>query len=69
MLWKSGQGFRTLESIFNIPIKGFINGLAFTSDGQHLIAAVGQEHRLGRWWRDPSAKNSVVVIPLKRNTS
>ncbi|XP_034239703.1 U3 small nucleolar RNA-interacting protein 2 [Thrips palmi] len=69
MLWKSGQGFRTLESMFHIPIKGFINGLAFTSDGRHLIAAVGQEHRLGRWWRDASVKNSVVVIPLKQKTS
>ena len=55
-------------SVFHIPIKGFINALAFTSDGQHLIAAVGQEHRLGRWWRDSSAKNSVVIIPLQQSS-
>jgi len=67
MLWKSGQGFRSLVSVFHIPIQGFINSLAFTSDGQHLIAAVGQEHRLGRWWRNPNAKNSVVIIPLQKN--
>ncbi|XP_026286964.1 U3 small nucleolar RNA-interacting protein 2 [Frankliniella occidentalis] len=69
MLWKTGQACRSLVSVFHIPVKGFINGLAFTSDGQYLVAAVGQEHRLGRWWRDPSAKNSVIVIPLKQNPS
>ncbi|KAJ1525829.1 hypothetical protein ONE63_009030 [Megalurothrips usitatus] len=69
MLWKIGQGCRTLVSLFHIPMSGYINALAFTSDGKHLIAAIGQEHRLGRWSRDPSSKNSVLIIPLQIKTS
>ena len=45
---------------------GFINGLAFSHHGDFLVAAVGQEHRLGRWWRDKKARNSVVMVPLAR---
>ena len=63
-LWKCGESFRSLQPLFNIKISGFINSLVFTPDGRFLIAAVGQEHRLGRWWRIPEAKNSVVIIPL-----
>jgi ribosomal RNA-processing protein 9 len=32
-----------------------------------LAAAVGQEHRLGRWYRVKEAKNQVTVIQLKRD--
>lgn len=44
---------------------GFVNHLEFTPSGKHLIAAVSQEHRLGRWWRMKEAKNVVHIIPLK----
>ena len=46
---------------------GFVNDLKFSSSGEFLVAAVGQEHRLGRWWRNKAAKNSIVIIPLKRS--
>ena len=45
---------------------GFVNALAFSNDGNNLIAGIGQEHRLGRWWRLKKAKNCVCVIPLQR---
>ena len=45
---------------------GFINCLQFAQSGEHLVAGVGQEHRLGRWWRDSSVRNGVAVIPLPR---
>lgn len=50
----------------NIPVQGFINGICISKDGQHVVAAVGQEHRLGRWWSIQGAKNGVFVIPLLR---
>ena len=43
-----------------------MNALSFSNDGNALIAAIGQEHRLGRWWRLKNAKNSDCVIPLQR---
>ena len=46
-----------------------MNALAFSSDGNTLIAGVGQEHRLGRWWRLKNAKNSLCIIHLQRKES
>ncbi|XP_031831531.1 U3 small nuclear riboprotein factor 55K [Nomia melanderi] len=63
-LWQCGDSFRSLNLLFEVQLTGFINALCFTPDGTELVAAVGQEHRLGRWWRIPEAKNSIVIIPL-----
>ncbi|XP_076124489.1 U3 small nucleolar RNA-interacting protein 2 isoform X1 [Alosa pseudoharengus] len=65
-LWKVGQGFRGLEPLFSIPVAGFVNSLKFANSGKFLVAGVGQEHRLGRWWRVKEAKNGLYIIPLKR---
>ncbi|XP_029006001.1 U3 small nucleolar RNA-interacting protein 2 isoform X2 [Betta splendens] len=65
-LWKCGHNYRSLEPLFSVPVSGFVNSLKFSSSGQFLVAGVGQEHRLGRWWRLKEAKNGIYVIPLKR---
>lgn len=67
-LWKLGDHYRTIELLFEVPVCGFVNGLAFTGDSKRLIVAVGQEHRLGRWWRIKEAVNSILIVPLDRNT-
>lgn len=66
-MWKCGENFRSLDVIMEIELTGFVNSLAFTADGKNLIAAVGKEHRLGRWWKVSEAKNSIVIIPLLYN--
>ena len=71
-LWKCGDGFRTLTPLLTVPAEGFVNSLQFTSDGKCLIAGIGQEHRLGRWWKfEPKkVKNEILIIPLtQRPTS
>ncbi|XP_030633350.1 U3 small nucleolar RNA-interacting protein 2 [Chanos chanos] len=68
-VWKCGQGFRDLEPLFTVPVTGFVNSLKFSSSGKFLVAGVGQEHRLGRWWRLKEAKNGLYIIPLKRKTN
>lgn len=65
-LWKCDTGFRSLSPVLNIPVVGFINAMAFTSDGDYLIVGVGQEHRLGRWWKIREAKNGILIIPLTK---
>ncbi|XP_066528195.1 U3 small nucleolar RNA-interacting protein 2 [Hoplias malabaricus] len=67
-LWKCGQGFRGLEPLFSIPVTGFVNSMKFSNSGKFLVAGVGQEHRLGRWWRIKEAKNGLYIIPLKRQS-
>uniref|UniRef100_A0AAG5DK96 U3 small nucleolar RNA-interacting protein 2 n=1 Tax=Anopheles atroparvus TaxID=41427 RepID=A0AAG5DK96_ANOAO len=63
-VWKLGNKRRSIEPLMSIPVVGFINAIEFTSDGQFLIVAVGQEHRLGRWWTLRNAKNRILMIPL-----
>uniref|UniRef100_A0A663F3N0 U3 small nucleolar RNA-interacting protein 2 n=1 Tax=Aquila chrysaetos chrysaetos TaxID=223781 RepID=A0A663F3N0_AQUCH len=65
-LWKCGEGFRKLEPLWDIPLVGFVNSLKFSAAGDFLVAGLGQEHRLGRWWRVKEAKNGICIIPLKR---
>ncbi|XP_042865784.1 U3 small nucleolar RNA-interacting protein 2-like isoform X2 [Penaeus japonicus] len=66
-LWKINTGKqRGLEPILSIPVGGVVNSLAFTSNASHLVAGVGREHKLGRWYCIKSGKNSVLVIPLKK---
>ncbi|XP_045618040.1 U3 small nucleolar RNA-interacting protein 2 [Procambarus clarkii] len=65
--WKvDTEGHRTLQRLFSVPVPGVINSLAFTTSGNHLVVGVGQEHKLGRWFKEKSCKNSIVIIPLKK---
>ncbi|KAF1420379.1 U3 small nucleolar RNA-interacting protein 2, partial [Spheniscus humboldti] len=68
-LWKCSEGFRKLEPLWDIPLVGFVNSLKFSAAGDFLVAGLGQEHRLGRWWRVKEAKNSICIIPLKRRAA
>jgi len=67
-LWKVETGRtvseRGLSSLCEIPLKGYVNSISFGPKGKFCVAAVGQEHRLGRWDRIPKAKNRVAVVKL-----
>ncbi|XP_049588966.1 U3 small nucleolar RNA-interacting protein 2 isoform X1 [Syngnathus scovelli] len=65
-VWKCSPNYRGLEPLFHIPLVGFVNSLKFSHSGHFLVAGVGQEHRLGRWWRQKEARNGICIIPLKR---
>ena len=53
---------RGIDSVCEIPIHGYINDIAIGPEGRFCVAAVGQEHRLGRWDRVPKAKNRFAII-------
>ncbi|XP_075222521.1 U3 small nuclear riboprotein factor 55K [Lycorma delicatula] len=65
-LWKNEDNFRNVSLLFTVPVKGYVNAMAFSSDENYLVLGVGQEHKLGRWETIKEAKNSVVVIELKK---
>ena len=44
-----------------LPACGFVNGLALGVSGRTLVAAVGQEPRMGRWARNAEARNGILV--------
>lgn len=67
-LWRVDLNDSYLEEVAHLSVPGFINGLAFGSSGSVVVAAVGNEHRLGRWERMNSsqAKNGLQIIKLPK---
>ncbi|XP_013199289.1 U3 small nucleolar RNA-interacting protein 2 [Amyelois transitella] len=61
-LWKVSDMYRKVVPLFSIEVNGFVNAMQFTSDGKQLYAAVGQEHKSGRWFKLGSAKNGLLVV-------
>ncbi|KAK7412808.1 hypothetical protein VNO78_04451 [Psophocarpus tetragonolobus] len=64
-LWAIESDTKDIKSLNNVPLAGFVNSLAFAKSGEFLVAGVGQEPRLGRWGRNPEARNGVSILPLK----
>lgn len=60
-------GAPTLSHVGSLPTRGFVNGLAIGRSGRVVLAATGQEPRLGRWVRDGGARNGLVVHRLGLN--
>lgn len=61
-LWKVCDQYRKVLPLFSIEVNGFINNIHFAGDGKLLYAAVGQEHKAGRWFKMGSAKNGLLVV-------
>ena len=51
--------------MFFFQVDGFVNSLSVGCSGQLLVAGVGQEHRLGRWWREAGVKNRIHVFSIQ----
>eukprot|EP00912_Choanoflagellata_sp_UC4_P002389 UC4_evm3s1505 len=65
-VWQIHSKFRGLSIIFNIDIPGIINDMLFSPDGSRMVLAVGQEPRLGRWFKHPIGKNALFVVKLEK---
>lgn len=64
-LWEIERESKGLRPLFELPLVGFVNSLAFAKSGKFLVAAVGQEPRLGRWGRVSAARNGVALHSLQ----
>jgi len=60
-----GGSSKALDPLGGLPVRGFVNSLALARSGRFLAAGVGQEPRMGRWLRDPTARNGVCILPLQ----
>eukprot|EP00249_Psilotum_nudum_P017521 c26370_g1_i1 orf=79-1659(+) len=60
-LWAVEGDNRSLRALYDLPVKGFVNSLAFARSGRFLLSGVGQEPRLGRWGRIPNTRNGVIM--------
>lgn len=64
-LWAIGSEKKDIQPLYDLPLVGFVNSLAFAKSGEFLVAAVGQEPRLGRWGHVQAASNGVAIQSLK----
>ncbi|CAM8915472.1 unnamed protein product [Rhodiola kirilowii] len=64
-LWAIKSEAKRIEPLYDLPLVGFVNSMAFAKSGNFLLAGVGQEPRLGRWGLIPSAENGVSIQRLK----
>ncbi|KAJ0804337.1 putative transcription factor WD40-like family [Helianthus annuus] len=64
-LWEIEKDAKGVRPLFELPLVGYVNSLAFAKSGKFLVAGVGKEHRLGRWGSLPAARNGVAVHPLQ----
>ncbi|KAL1216400.1 U3 snoRNP-associated protein-like YAO [Cardamine amara subsp. amara] len=64
-LWAVETGANAIRPLYDLPLTGFVNSLAFAKSGKFLIAGVGQETRFGRWGCLKSAQNGVAIHPLR----
>ncbi|GAX24411.1 ribosomal RNA-processing protein 9 [Fistulifera solaris] len=67
-LWKVRTGKtleeRGMELLVAIPVRGYVNAIRFGPKARFLVAAIGQEHRCGRWDRVKGVKNRVAIVNL-----
>jgi ribosomal RNA-processing protein 9 len=70
-LWKARTGAtldtRGFEPLSEIPVEGYINGIAVGPKARFCVVAVGQEPALGRWNRIAKAKNRFGIIALRND--
>ena len=62
--WEYSRSKQTISRLHSFPMAGFINAIAAPKAGNFIVTAVGQEHRLGRWWRETDAKNSIQIVSM-----
>ncbi|KAK1406070.1 hypothetical protein QVD17_42267 [Tagetes erecta] len=63
-LWEIENDAKGIRPLFELPLVGYVNSLAFAKSGKFLVAGVGKEPRLGRWGSLPDARHGVAVHPL-----
>jgi len=59
-----GDNFRSIKEVHKFEVRGFVNSLDISPCGKFIVAGLGQEHKLGRWWRDKSGKNKLAIIEV-----
>ena len=58
----------SMHVAYELPVPGFINSLQVSASGRLLVAGIGKEHKMGRWWHIKEAKNQVIVARLPDQT-
>ena len=65
-VWKLVQSKKCLELSDSLPVRGCVNSILMTYNGDKLVVGAGKEHRLGRWFCDKSAKNVIFMFDFNQ---
>ncbi len=65
LCWALSPAIRPLGEI---PVGGWVNGLAFTNAKHHLVACSGPHHRFGRWLATAKGTPSPQATQNKTHT-
>ncbi|KAF9571577.1 pre-rRNA processing protein [Mortierella alpina] len=67
-VWQIGKNMKNFALLSTIPMIGVVNDLQLyqptLSKKTLLVAAIGQEHKLGRWLRIKEARNGLRIVAL-----
>lgn len=67
-VWQIGKNMKNFSLLSTIPMVGVVNDLQLyqptLSRKTLLVAAVGQEHKLGRWLRIKEGRNGMRIVEL-----
>ncbi|OAQ34736.1 WD40 repeat-like protein [Linnemannia elongata AG-77] len=67
-VWQIGKNMKNFSLLSTIPMVGVVNDLQLyqptLSKKTLLVAAVGQEHKLGRWLRIKEGRNGLKIVEL-----
>ena len=69
-----GQGSKKTKMVldeldWSIPVCGIVNEIAVSEKGTVLVAAVGRDHKHGRWITASNAHNGLFFTNLRRTSS
>ena len=62
--WEADVDTKLLRQVGHVDVEGFVNGMTFSNSGRFVAAAVGQEHRLGRWFRHKGVRSGLAIVEL-----
>jgi ribosomal RNA-processing protein 9 len=62
--WHANLSERSIKEVGKVKVPGFVNSLSFSPSGKYLVAAIGREHKLGKWSRLKDVRNGVMVIEI-----
>jgi len=62
--WQADVDTKMLREVGHVNIEGFVNDTKFSGSGRFVACAVGQEHRLGRWYRHKGVRSGLAIVEL-----
>lgn len=61
-LWKVDCDKKIIREMSIIATDGFVNSLVMTP--RLIVAAIGKEHRMGRWWTNKGSQDRLLICRL-----